>query len=209
MILRFFAYAAALLFLAGCSNQVPLTTSFSSKDKEALIIFGTSASPELNYDVNFSKFDPETRHLDYSFFKGISILKHRKRGEAVQYHSFTVDPGSYVFSEIDVEDGYNHRTNICLSRGTFRFDAKPGQIIYVGNIIVRNGNVGQSGFDMAAARDSLMQYPKIKGEVIKGELIKTSFENGKTLFGDTAPCGGYYSDDDKSDRTKSDHNEKN
>jgi hypothetical protein len=109
----------------------------------------------------------------------------------VQYHVLLVPPGTYVVKSVTIPDPIQP-TVICLSQGTSGFDLKSGEIIYVGNMALHNGDVERTGFDDDAAAAALKEYPNVQGELVRGKLTDVTFRNGKDAFGGSEVCGGYY-----------------
>jgi hypothetical protein len=79
-------------------------------------------------------------------------------------------------------DGYR-QTIICLGEGTFRFEAKPGQLSYIGNIAYRDGRVGRDRFDLSGAKAALASYPNVQGELERVEVADATFRSGTDIFG--------------------------
>lgn len=189
--MRLIAAFFALLLLAACSNQVPTSVPFSHEDSDALLVFGSSTVIAQTFTITFSKYDLENLRLDSNHFSGMHHVRHKATGPAVQYHVIKVPPGRYVLKNVTTY-GPNETNIFCLSKGTFRFDLEPGQIVYVGNITFGVHRVMQAGFDMPAAKEALLNYPNVKGEILRGTLTDATFRNGTDLLGTTEACGGYH-----------------
>jgi hypothetical protein len=187
--------ATTTVLITACATGARKTVEFSAASPQALLIFGTISEPRQRYSIVFSTYDAANLRLASNSFKGQYFVDHMPATSTeVQYHALLVPPGTYVVKNVTVKDP-GQQTDICLSKGTPRFELNPGSIVYVGNIALREGHVVRVGFDDAAAAAALKDYPNVHGELVRGTLTNVTFRNGKDLFGAGEVCGGYYVDE--------------
>lgn len=200
MNVRIFLSLAVLLIVAACSNQVGNNVKFNAENGKALVLMGVNFSGQTDPSIRFEQFDPETGRV---LGKGISVKAsleaYSKDKKAFAFFSdvtpegehvmaFEVPAGSWFLSSTrsSSNTGYMQTTinKTSFSRGTIAFDAKPGDILYVGHFVTVGG-LRRTTPDVAAAQAKLDRMPKVVGElqVIVPRLVSFSCGQARSLIG--------------------------
>lgn len=182
-------------FLFSCATSViDKTASFSADSKNGLAIIGVESGSNIRFML--AKFDSDKKIIRAGTFGGHETLRHP--GGDLRYFVLNIDPGTYVFKSYDYNywdsSGRNNLVNICLSKGTYMFPVKAGEIIYLGDLYINA--LGRAPLyspgNTDEAKIALSEYPNIQGEISRTEMEKTEFLNGRDAFGMDTVCGGYY-----------------
>ena len=180
MTIRALFLLALALAMAACSHQVSNNVKFDARSDKALVLMGVNFSGRTDPSINFRQYDPETGLvLGKSVSVKASLEAYSKDKKAFAFFSDVTPEGGHVmafevpagswFLQSTVSSsntGYmKTTTNVTsFSHGTIAFDAKPGDILYVGHFITVGG-LRRTKPDVAAAKEKLGRMPKVVGEL--------------------------------------------
>ena len=145
--------------------------------------------------MSIDKFDTVTKKIIHSTTPAAGNGEKNK----TRYTLNSLEPGRYIISKFtDYRQKYS--VSNCLRKGTFTFNIKKGEILYLGNFdynfennntakkikytkrkrkpIISKGNINE-------AKMYLQGFPNINGELSQSKLSKSSFVVSSNLDG----CG--------------------
>ncbi len=207
--MKYFILTMMTIFaLTGCTySAISKNQSFDSSSPSAILVIGVSG--ELALEGWFAKYDSETKKLKANSFSGHEGFVHNGGGK-FKFKVISMDPGFYVLKNIAFHPGWGApKKNICMSKQTYAFEIKAGEILYFGDILLKKpDNLGFSvNGDSKKAMAALDQYPNVSGDLANADLKTVSFENGEDIawlgfaadpigyiIKDNSVCGGYYKD---------------
>jgi hypothetical protein len=167
--LRWVALLLTMATLASCAMSK--SAPFTDTSPDALIVFATSSDRAEIIGFDFASFDPATKRVTATSFKGHGYREHYW-GSDVRYSVLRVDAGHYVLRSLSV----GGHTNVVLSKGTVCFEVKPGQIAYLGAFNFNGSTAVRSEGDLNTARAHLREYPNVTGDMVPVEMNFTDFQ---------------------------------
>jgi hypothetical protein len=164
---------------------------FDAADEDGLAVIGVRGDSDEAFDLVFARYVPETQKLDAGSFSGHTTIEHEGRKGEIKYHVFRIEAGTHVFKSLN-QNSYRQRFTACLNKGTFAFDIRAGEALYLGDFsawgIVLFARLPPN---LEAARAALAAYPNVSVELKSATLRPVTFLNGRSLTGREV-CGGYY-----------------
>lgn len=179
---------AGLIFLSACtSGQVKKSISFNASSEDTLVLMGTNLKNYTEIKFTFKKFDPDSgKYIDED--KNLSFGHaglFEKGGEKIA--SFVVTPGHWFLSGVLIQYAPALKTYVHLSQGSIAFEAKAGEILYVGSYEVkaRTNKVVKKTSNISTANETLVTFPQVTGELkeaivypVTSRCIKEEFQKG-------------------------------
>lgn len=169
--------AGFFLLLPACSTPLPKNFQYSSDMNDGLVAFGV-APPSNSVSISFAAIDPETCRLTkfagigdktYGFNEWIGEADHTK------YVIGKFEPGTYVIDNFSRQAGYMTTAISALNVGTFAFEVKPGDFIYLGDFRLAGNQPVFLGFHRDALTEELTKYPGISKEPVDSATVRTPF----------------------------------
>ncbi|WP_157532881.1 hypothetical protein [Hyphomonas polymorpha] len=155
--------AVASFFLSACASQVRETYAFNATSANALVMIGVK-SEVGPYGITFNKMDSATCEvhplgLGRSFDHNAPFSPTAYRASGPHYILASFEPGDWVIASMSYQAGVTRAVRFD-ERG-FAFNAKPGEFIYVGDIVLTRNDIQFEGRNRAHALSYLQDYPDI------------------------------------------------
>lgn len=123
--LRFLFAVAAGLALSSCATSDPGKQTLAAGDQNAAIVLMKVIPGRLSYHLTLSAFDPVERALQSGSFNGFTTFE---VDPTQPYVAKTITPGTHVFALFAQQLWWS----ACFQAGTWKFDVKPGEVVYLG-----------------------------------------------------------------------------
>ncbi len=173
--------AAACVFVTGaCATQARRNVSFEAASPNALIVLGV-ASEQRGYTMRFIRIDQNCRtapgDLGRMFDHRVawSPTAWRAWNGARHYVVAEFPPGDWVMDDYSYDEGGYKSRSIHLDYQSLAFRARPGQVLYVGDVTLEARRVVFEAPDLAAAQAYLAQYPNVRAAAVEQPLWLTGF----------------------------------
>jgi len=188
--MRSFLIVAIGIVLSSCATGLSQNTAFDSNSEVGLLIIGLSQSKppsdwtEMGENDNFNLRIRPLKEDNSLAFQGTSVYLKGAEPGVIEYKLFTLPAGTHVFANANRNvPGKTYTT--CLNKGTFKFNVRSGDILYLGNAFYEHrrrqpGSVTFNGFsDIQEIEAVLKGYPNVRGRPQRAELIRASVDAGR------------------------------
>lgn len=172
--------AFASVFLTACASQVRESYSFDASSPNALVMIGVQ-SEVGPYGITLNQLDPDTCQvnalgLGRSFDHNSPFSPTAYRASGAHYILATFEPGDWVIASMSYQAGLTRAVRFD-ARG-FAFSAKPGEFVYVGDIVLTRDDVRYAGRNRAQALAYLQEFPGIAVDPVDEPHWLTPFRRG-------------------------------
>jgi hypothetical protein len=193
--LRLLMAICVLCSLAACSNQANKSIRIEAGSDKTLVLMGIRMIENQSGSFQFIRYDP-VKKMSTNESKTINFRSEKlfnAPGYAVQ--AFDLPEGHWVLAKTFTSRHAYNKQETYLNAGTLAFEAKPGEIIHIGDYEVGfnsrlHGDMRPVTTNKFLAENKLSEYKNAQGEIRFDAAYGVSFGCAKrtNLLGQKVGC---------------------